>query len=86
MTINWNQVSYVYNVFDVNHRLVMKGKGNNQTLVQTENLPGGEHLVKMARKADIIADAAQIILKKDCKQFSGNFVIDEELHEERNAT
>ena len=33
----------------------------------------------MARKADIIADAAQIILKKDCKQFSGNFVIDEEL-------
>jgi len=53
-----------------------------KTLIATaaiENLPGGEHLVKMARKADIIADAAQIILKKDCKQFSGNFVIDEEL-------
>ncbi len=53
-----------------------------KTLIATaaiENLPGGDQLIKMARRPDIIADVAQIILKKDAKSFSGNFVIDEEL-------
>lgn len=53
-----------------------------KTLIATaaiENLPGGEHLIKMARIPDIIADAAQIILQKDSKSFTGNFVIDEDI-------
>ena len=60
MTINWNQVSYVYNVFDVNHRLVMKGKGNNQTLVQTENLQPGVYLIQ-------ISNGKQVIVRKVIK-------------------
>ncbi len=60
MTINWNQVSYVYNVFDVNHRLVMKGKGSNQTLVQTANLQPGVYLIQ-------ISTGRQIIVRKVIK-------------------
>lgn len=53
-----------------------------KTLIATaaiENLPGGDQLVKMARKPSIMADAAQIILNKNSKEFTGNFVIDEEI-------
>ena len=59
------------------------------TLIGTaaiENMPGGGELVKMTRKPEIMADAAQIILSKDAKAFSGNFVIDEEILKEHGVT
>jgi citronellol/citronellal dehydrogenase len=59
------------------------------TLIGTaaiENMPGGGELVKMTRKPEIMADAAQIILQKDAKAFSGNFVIDEEILKQHGVT
>lgn len=41
------------------------------------NLPGGEQIMQMSRKPDIIADAAWVILNKDSKTCTGNFFIDE---------
>lgn len=59
------------------------------TLIATaaiENMPGGDQLIRMARKPEIIADAAQIILKKNNKTFTGNFVVDEEILRESGVT
>jgi len=53
-----------------------------KTLIATaaiENLPGGDQLIKMARKPAIMADAAQIVLNKNSKEYTGNFAIDEEI-------
>ena len=41
------------------------------------NLLGGENLVKMSRKPEIVADAAFYILKRQAKDCSGNLFIDE---------
>ncbi|OIH83362.1 short chain dehydrogenase [Arthrobacter sp. UCD-GKA] len=50
------------------------------TLIDTaaiRNMPGGEQLVKAARSASIVADAAHAILTSDARACSGNFFTDE---------
>ena len=50
------------------------------TLIDTaaiRNMPGGEQLVKAARSADIVADAARAILTSPAGTCSGNFFTDE---------
>jgi citronellol/citronellal dehydrogenase len=49
------------------------------------NLLGGEEAVAQARKPEILADAAYLILTGP-KTFSGNFVIDEELLRKHGVT
>jgi NAD(P)-dependent dehydrogenase (short-subunit alcohol dehydrogenase family) len=44
-----------------------------------KNLLGGEALVKMSRKPEILADAAYHILKKPSSECTGNLFIDEEV-------
>ena len=43
------------------------------------NLLGGSEVARQSRKADIMADAAHVILTKNSKEFSGNFCIDDNL-------
>jgi len=40
---------------------------------------GGEKMMKQSRKPEIMADAAHIILSKKSTEFTGNFLIDEEI-------
>jgi len=42
-----------------------------------ENLLGGDRMMKMSRKPDILADAAYRIFLKPAREFSGNFLIDD---------
>lgn len=42
-----------------------------------ENLFGGDRVMKMSRKPDILADAAYRIFQKSAKEFTGNFLIDD---------
>ena len=44
-----------------------------------QNLLGGEELMNMSRKPEIIADAAYYIFQKSSAQCTGNFFIDEEV-------
>jgi citronellol/citronellal dehydrogenase len=44
-----------------------------------KNLLGGDAVMKGSRKPDIMGDAAYAILTKSFKDFTGNFVIDEEI-------
>jgi citronellol/citronellal dehydrogenase len=44
-----------------------------------QNLLGGDETVKVSRKPDIMGDAAYAIITKPFKDFTGNFVIDEEI-------
>lgn len=44
-----------------------------------KNLLGGETAIKKCRKPEIVADAAYLIVTKNAKDFTGNFVIDSEL-------
>lgn len=44
-----------------------------------QNLLGGDALIKMSRKADIIADAAYYILSKPSSECTGNTFIDEDV-------
>jgi citronellol/citronellal dehydrogenase len=44
-----------------------------------QNLLGGDETVKVSRKPDIMGDAAYAIFTKSFKDFTGNFVIDEEI-------
>jgi citronellol/citronellal dehydrogenase len=41
------------------------------------NLPGGEALMRRARKPDIMADAAYAVFAQPARQFTGNFLIDD---------
>ena len=41
------------------------------------NLLGGDQVMRMSRKPDIIADAAHAIFLKPAKSFTGNFLIDD---------
>ncbi len=41
------------------------------------NLLGGDRLMRASRKADILADAAHLILSKPAREFTGNFCIDD---------
>jgi len=43
------------------------------------NLSGGDKLMRASRKADILADAAHVILTKPSREFTGNFCIDDTL-------
>jgi citronellol/citronellal dehydrogenase len=43
------------------------------------NVLGGDQVAKMSRIPEILSDSAHIILCKDPKEFTGQFVIDEEL-------
>jgi citronellol/citronellal dehydrogenase len=42
-----------------------------------ENLLGGDKVVRMSRKPEIIADAAWRIFQKPAREFTGNFLIDD---------
>lgn len=42
-----------------------------------KNILGGEALMRASRTPDILADAAHLILTKDAKTFTGNFIIDD---------
>ncbi len=57
-----------------------------QTTIATaavQNLLGGDTLMRMSRKPEIVADAAYAILSKSSADCTGNFFIDEEvLHKE----
>ncbi|MGO2532732.1 MULTISPECIES: SDR family oxidoreductase [Micrococcaceae] len=52
------------------------------TLINTaaiRNMPGGEQLIRGARKEAIVSDAAAVILARPASECSGNFFIDEEV-------
>jgi citronellol/citronellal dehydrogenase len=51
-----------------------------------KNLLGGQASIKHSRTSEIVADAAYLILTKSSKEFSGNFVIDEEILIEHGIT
>jgi len=60
-----------------------------QTTIATAaimNLLGGDAIVQASRKPEIMADAAAIILKKNSKECTGNFFIDEEVLKENGIT
>jgi citronellol/citronellal dehydrogenase len=42
-----------------------------------KNLLGGDRVIQMSRKPDILADAAHAIFSKPAKTFTGNFLIDD---------
>ncbi|MCO5230428.1 MAG: NAD(P)-dependent oxidoreductase [Chitinophagales bacterium] len=44
-----------------------------------KNLLGGDDMVNMSRKPDILADAAYYILSRSAKDCSGNFFVDDEV-------
>jgi citronellol/citronellal dehydrogenase len=44
-----------------------------------QNLLGGDEIMKMSRKPDIMADAAFFILRKNSRDCTGNFFIDDEV-------
>jgi citronellol/citronellal dehydrogenase len=43
------------------------------------NILGGDKLVRMSRKPDIMADAAHVVFTKPAKSFTGRFLIDDTL-------
>jgi citronellol/citronellal dehydrogenase len=51
-----------------------------------QNLLGGEALIKMSRKPEIIADAAYYILSRPSSSCTGNFFIDEKVLAEEGIT
>ena len=42
-----------------------------------KNLLGGDEMMRMSRKPDILADAAYLIFQKPARSFTGNFLIDD---------
>ncbi len=44
-----------------------------------ENVPGGEAVMKMSRKPEIMAEAAAFVLAQSSKEHSGNFYVDEDV-------
>ena len=59
-----------------------------KTIIATaaiKNLPGGDHLLNMSRKPEIVADAAYSILKRDPAACTGHFYIDEEVLKEEGV-
>jgi citronellol/citronellal dehydrogenase len=45
------------------------------------NMLGGDELMRRSRRPEIMADAAHAILKRPCREFTGNFCIDDEVLE-----
>jgi citronellol/citronellal dehydrogenase len=60
-----------------------------QTTIATaavQNLLGGDFLMQMSRKPEIVADAAYYILSRSSKECTGNFYIDEQVLAEEGIT
>jgi citronellol/citronellal dehydrogenase len=60
-----------------------------QTTIATaavQNLLGGDFLVQMSRKPEIVADAAYYILRRSSAECTGNFFIDEDVLKEEGIT
>ncbi|MDR6863451.1 NAD(P)-dependent oxidoreductase [Phycicoccus sp. 3266] len=75
------------------HELGQKGVSSTclwpATLVATDaigNLPGGDQMVAVSRKPDIVADAAYAVLTTDGQELNGQTLIDEDLLRERGVT
>ena len=51
-----------------------------------KNMMGGDEYYKGCRNEQIMADAAEIILDKNSKEFTGNFVIDEDILRDNGVT
>ena len=51
-----------------------------------QNLLGGEELARRSRKPEIMGEAAHIILTKPSREFTGNFLIDDEVLESAGVT
>ena len=47
---------------------------------------GGEALMRRSRTPEIMADAACVIFNRDARQYTGNFVLDEDVLREEGAT
>ena len=74
------------------HELGQKGVSSTclwpATLVATDaigNLPGGDQMVKVSRKPEIVADAAYEVLTTDGQSLNGQTVIDEDLLRSRGG-
>jgi len=60
-----------------------------RTVISTaaiKNLPGGEGFADRARIPQIVSDAAYFILKRDSKECTGNYFIDDEVLKEEGIT
>ncbi|MFC8503838.1 SDR family oxidoreductase [Pedococcus sp. NPDC057267] len=75
------------------HELGQKGVSSTclwpATLVATDaigNLPGGDQMVAVSRKPDIVADAAYEVLTTDGQELNGQTLIDEDLLRSRGVT
>jgi citronellol/citronellal dehydrogenase len=51
-----------------------------------QNLLGGDSIMNASRKPDILADAAYYILKRNAKETTGNFFVDDEVLQSENIT
>ena len=51
-----------------------------------EHALGGEEMMRRSRTPDIMADAAHAIFLRDAREFTGNFVLDEEVLREEGVT
>jgi citronellol/citronellal dehydrogenase len=51
-----------------------------------QNLLGGDMLMQMSRKPEIVADAAYYILSSDAATCTGNFFIDEQVLRDQGIT
>ena len=74
------------------HELGRKGVSSTclwpATLVATDaigNLPGGDQMVRMARRPEIVADAAYEILRTPGQSLNGHTIIDEDLLRSRGV-
>ena len=50
------------------------------------NMLGGDELMRMSRKPDIMADAAHAIVSRPSREFTGNFCVDDEVLEAEGVT
>ncbi len=50
------------------------------------NVLGGDQMAKMSRTPDILSDCAHMMLVKDPKEFTGNFVVDEQFMRAEGVT
>jgi citronellol/citronellal dehydrogenase len=60
-----------------------------RTIIATaavQNLLGGDEAIRRARKPDIMGDAAHAILTKPSREFTGRFLIDEDLLREEGVS
>ncbi len=59
-----------------------------RTVIDTAalNLLGGEELARHARRPEVVADAARLVLLRDARSCTGNFFIDDEVLREEGVT